>query len=201
MSPQFGQKSHFSDCELKFDNDFALLESEVARAFPDQIDGFSALAREVREIDALTWVRFLVYQEAVRRHINDPLLEDMIFCPVMYYGSAEEQDMDYGQFSIMFRSLFFRDLPAHDGYESSSDCYKTSFELGGLRKMKCGVRRIVAEETARPHLSSIGGIHHSRQGHFNSRRGRDRAPALRSIEHGFSKQHRPAQLHRNDHSI
>ena len=31
-------------------------------------------------------------REIVRRHVTDPLLEDMLFCPVMYYGSAQERE-------------------------------------------------------------------------------------------------------------
>jgi hypothetical protein len=34
----------------------------------------------------------------------------MIFCPLMFYGSAREHDMDWGQFSIMFRSIFLEGL-------------------------------------------------------------------------------------------
>ena len=30
----------------------------------------------------------------------------MLFCPLMFYGSAREHDMDFAQFSIMFRSIF-----------------------------------------------------------------------------------------------
>ena len=41
------------------------------------------------------------------RSISDPLLVEMLFCPLMFYGSAREHDMDFGQFCIMFRC----DLP------------------------------------------------------------------------------------------
>lgn len=34
----------------------------------------------------------------------------MLFCPLMFYGSAREHDMDWGQFSIMFRSIFMEGL-------------------------------------------------------------------------------------------
>ena len=34
----------------------------------------------------------------------------MLFCPLMFYGSAREHDMDFGQFSIMFRSIFLEGL-------------------------------------------------------------------------------------------
>ena len=30
----------------------------------------------------------------------------MLLCPMMWYGNAREQDMDFGQFCVMFRSIF-----------------------------------------------------------------------------------------------
>ena len=30
----------------------------------------------------------------------------MLLCPLMFYGSAREDDMDLGQFAIMFRALY-----------------------------------------------------------------------------------------------
>ncbi len=85
--------------------------------------------------------------EDLRRHISDPLLEDMLFCPVMYYGSAEEHDMDYGQFAIMFRSLFFEGFARpFDGVRVIIRLLQNKYrELGGVRKMKCGIEKIHAE--------------------------------------------------------
>lgn len=148
LCPQFGSKVAFPGCELKFSNDFALLESEVARAFPQQIDGFRALAEEVRTLDAFNLGAIPTSaREAVQRHISDPLLEDMLFCPVMYYGSAEEHDMDYGQFAIMFRSLFFEGFARpFDGVRVIIRLLQNKYrELGGIRKMKCGIRKITTE--------------------------------------------------------
>ena len=34
----------------------------------------------------------------------------MLFCPVLFYGAAREHDMDFGQFSILFRSMFLEGL-------------------------------------------------------------------------------------------
>ena len=30
----------------------------------------------------------------------------MLLCPLMYYGSAQERDMDFAQFGIMFKAIF-----------------------------------------------------------------------------------------------
>ena len=95
------------DVSLGFTNDFEVFESEVASAFPAQIDGFRRLVAKVREYDDVSLdAKPVSAREVVREFISDALLEDMIFCPVMYYGSAREQDMEFGQFVIMFKALF-----------------------------------------------------------------------------------------------
>ena len=38
--------------------------------------------------------------------ITEPLLIEMLLCPLMWYGNAAEHDMAWGQFCIMFRSIF-----------------------------------------------------------------------------------------------
>ena len=145
LCQQNGSRIAFPGCELEFSNDFALFEAEVARAFPKQIDGFRALADEVRTLDAFNLGAIPTSaREAVQRHISDPLLEDMIFCPVMYYGSAEEHDMDYGQFALMFRSLFFEGFARpFDGVRVIIKLLQDKYRaLGGIRKMKCGIKQI-----------------------------------------------------------
>ena len=145
LCPQNGSRIQFPSCQIRFNNDFTLFESEVARCFPAQIDGFRSLAKEVRSLDAFNLGSIPTSaRESVQRHITDPLLEDMIFCPVMYYGSAQEHDMDYGQFAIMFRSLFFEGFARpFDGVRVIIRLLEKKYRsLGGVRKMRCGVRKI-----------------------------------------------------------
>jgi phytoene dehydrogenase-like protein len=145
LCPQNGSKVAFPGCEMGFNNDFGFFESEVARAFPKQIDGFRALSEEVRSLDAFNLGSMpSSARTAVQRHISDPLLEDMIFCPVMYYGSAQEHDMDYGQFAIMFRSLFFEGFARpFDGVRVIIKLLQDKYRsLGGIRKMRCGIQKI-----------------------------------------------------------
>lgn len=149
LCPQNGSRIHFPGCQLRFNNDFALFESEIAAAFPKQIDGFRALAEEVRTLDAFNLGAIpSSARAAVQRHIADPLLEDMLFCPVMYYGSAQEHDMDYGQFAIMFRSLFFEGFARPlDGVRVIIKLLQDKYRsLGGVRKMKCGIRQIQSQD-------------------------------------------------------
>ncbi|WP_052361984.1 FAD-dependent oxidoreductase, partial [Geminisphaera colitermitum] len=132
---------------LTFTNDFAVFESEVAQKFPAQIDGFRRLVGVVRSYDDVSLgAKPESAREIVRRHITDPLLEDMLFCPVMYYGSAQERDMEFGQFVIMFKALFFEGFARpFDGVRVILRVLTEKYRAaGGERRMRCGVRRIIA---------------------------------------------------------
>ncbi len=158
---------------LRFTNDFAVFESEVARVFPAQSEGFRQLVARVKAYDDVSLSAQPESARAiVRECITDPLLEDMLFCPVMYYGSATERDMEFGQFVIMFKALFLEGFARP--FEGVRLVLRVLLEkyraAGGERRMKCGVRRIVArggraaalvlddgsEVTAEHVISSIG---------------------------------------------
>ncbi len=135
------------DVSLTFTNDFAVFETEVARAFPDQIDGFRHLVAAVRAYDDVSLdAQPVSAREMVRRHVTNPLLEDMLFCPVMYYGSAQERDMEFGQFVIMFKALFLEGFARPlDGVRVILRVLTAKYrEAGGERRMKCGVKRVIA---------------------------------------------------------
>jgi phytoene dehydrogenase-like protein len=163
------------EVSLRFTNDFAVLQSEVAARFPTQVDGFRRLLAAVQSFDEVALdAPKLSAREIVRRHITDPLLEDMLFCPLMYYGSATEQDMEFGQFVIMFKALFLEGFARpFEGVRVILRVLLAKYRAaGGERRMKCGVRHIQAREgqvqalvlddgsevTARHVLSSIGAL-------------------------------------------
>ncbi len=138
----------FPETNLRFGNDEGLLESEVERVFPGQVDGFSRLSEAIRSYpDAELNGPYVSTRQWIKQFITDPALEEMIFCPLMYYGSAVEDDMDVGQFVIMFRSIF------HEGLARPAEGIRLLIrvvldryrKLGGIRKMKTGVKRLVAE--------------------------------------------------------
>ena len=168
----FGPRGETS---LRFTNDFAVLEAEIDARFPAQRDGFRRLVQAVRAHDDVALDAVPVSARAVvRSHLTDPLLEDMLFCPLMYYGSAQEGDMEFGQFAIMFKALFLEGFARpRDGVRVILRVLLEKYrEAGGERRMKCGVRRIVArdgraaallldsgEEITADHvLSSIGAV-------------------------------------------
>lgn len=142
----FGSRGELS---LRFTNDFAVLEAEVAAKFPAQIDGFRALVAEIKTLnDTALDAESRSAREVVRRHITDAVLEDMLFCPLMYYGSATERDMDFGQFAIMFKAVFMEGFARpFDGVRVILRVLRDKYrEAGGERRMKCGVQRIVVRD-------------------------------------------------------
>jgi phytoene dehydrogenase-like protein len=86
-------------------------------------------------------------REVVSGIIRDPLLLEMLFCPLMFYGSAREHDMDFAQFSIMFRSIFFEGLcrPLAGVRLILKKLVRKFRELGGELRLRAGVSRMSVE--------------------------------------------------------
>jgi phytoene dehydrogenase-like protein len=148
LHPQTHSVIHFPDHQLKFSNDFELLISEVAGEFPHQKDEFARLVKIVREFNELDLS--LGYQSTRARMseiITDPLLLEMILCPLLIYGSAWEEDMDFAQFVIMFKSLYFEGFARPEGgvrriIKLLVDKY---LECGGELRFKAAVGEILTE--------------------------------------------------------
>ena len=109
LCPQVGSAVVFPGRTLRFTNDFEYFQQQVVDEFPSQADGFQRLLKRIDDEDELNLDRVEVSARAVVSEcITDPILEDMIFCPLMFYGSATPHDMDFSQFVIMFKSLFYQ---------------------------------------------------------------------------------------------
>ena len=145
LSPQVGSRVAFPGVVLNFTNDFALLEAEVAHQFPAQIDNFRRLAGMLIDYDDLDQsAADTLARPIVSSVITDPLLVEMLFCPLLYYGSARENDMDWAQFSIMFRSIYLEGLARpYDGVRLIlKHLVRRYKELGGELRLRAGVRKI-----------------------------------------------------------
>ena len=148
ISPQLGSDIVFPGVRLHFTNDFETLRSEIAREFPKQIDNFDRLVAQIAEYDDLDETHQAISaRERLGELISDPLLVEMFFCPLMFYGSAREHDMDWGQFSIMFRSIFMEGLGRpYAGVRLILKHLVRKFRgLGGELKLRTGVERIKVE--------------------------------------------------------
>ncbi len=148
LCPQRGSRVAFPGVDLHFDNGFASLGESVASAFPEEIDGFRALRAHVAACDPFdASAPVLSAREVMGRFLRSPVLTDMLLCPVLYYGSARENDIDFDQFVILWRSLFEEGFARpHEGVRVIIRALLKRFrEVGGERKMKCGVRRLHSE--------------------------------------------------------
>ena len=148
IAPQLGSEIVFPGARLRFDNNDHTLRDEVAWAFPHEADNYDRLTREIVEYDDLSETHSgMSAREVVSSIIRDPLLVEMLFCPLMFYGSAREHDMDWGQFSIMFRSIFFEGLgrPAAGVRLILKHLVRKFRALGGELKLRSSVKRLAIE--------------------------------------------------------
>jgi phytoene dehydrogenase-like protein len=151
LSPQVGSAIRFPGVELNFTNEFELFESEVHKQFPREKDAFARLVGELCDYDNIDdpGTRHSA-REHVAERLKDPLLREMIFCPLLFYGSAREHDMDFGQFSILFRSIFLEGLArpfagVRQILKRLVDKFKN---LGGELRLRAGVSRIAVKDEA-----------------------------------------------------
>lgn len=146
LSEQIRSRIAFPGRCLTFSNEFSLLESEVAREFPAEIDGFRRMVEAVRGREATALEdRGESARKFIRTFLHDRVLEDMLLCPVMYYGSPTEEDLDLDQFVILFRSLYLEGFARPLGGVRSiiRPLLRRLKEVGVQRRMRCGVKRLL----------------------------------------------------------
>jgi len=145
MCAQLESRVRFPGRYLRFSNDPRLLTEEVAREFPRFVDRFHRLVDAVTSFDA---DRLDIPYRSTRAVLNDLIADrtliDMLLCPLLFYGSAEEHDMDFTQFVILFRSIYLEGFWRPRGgvrtiLRSLVKHYRGS---GGQLKMQTGVNSI-----------------------------------------------------------
>jgi len=145
LAPQIGSTIAFPGIQLDFSNDFRLFEEEAARHFPKQVDGLRSMVGELVDYNDLgLGTTSGSAREFVSQHITDPLLVEMIFCPLLFYGGARERDMEFGQFCIMFRSIFLEGFarPLAGVRLILKRLVRKFKDVGGELRLKSGVDRI-----------------------------------------------------------
>lgn len=145
---------------LRFDNDFAMFETSVAEQFPSEIDGFRKLDRLLDEFDEVNLNnQFASARALIGRFIKDPLLVDMLMCPMCYYGSALEDDMDFSQFAIMYKSVIRQGLfRPGDGIKGWLDLLLARYqESGGELRLNCGIAQILSTDGRVTGVLTTGG--------------------------------------------
>lgn len=152
LAPQHGSRVSFGpqgETSLRFTNDPSVLSADIAEKFPREIDGWRALLAALPDYDALAEAtRMPSARGFMSRFLHDPLLVDMLLCPLMFYGSAQEHDMDVAQFAIMARAIYLEGLARP--FEGVRTILRVLLEkyraAGGERRMKCGVQRIIPRD-------------------------------------------------------
>ncbi|MCP4590051.1 MAG: NAD(P)/FAD-dependent oxidoreductase [bacterium] len=155
LRPQGWSEIRFPGVCLRFTNDLRVLIQEVAESFPGEIDNFARLLETIRTYDDVSLTApYTSARKVLGSYIQDPLLTDMLLCPVMYYGSAEEHDMDFTQFVTMFKSLFCEGLARPLGGVRTilRTLVRQYRGFGGKLRMKCGVRSLAVGGDRVTHL-------------------------------------------------
>jgi len=150
---ELGEQHHseirFPGLRLRFTNDFALLEQQVAERFPSQRDGFARLVRDLRAMDgyAPSEGRQRAARGVLRDYLDDRLLVDALLLPICFYGSAREDDVDWYQFVVLFRSLFLEGFARpQGGVKPLLDLLVRRYRsLGGELRLRTGVERVRVE--------------------------------------------------------
>ena len=140
----------FPEHVLRFTNDFEFFRQDVADQFPKEIDGFNKLVEKILSFDELNLndQEILESRPILERFIKNPILIDMLNCPLMYYGNAREGDMDFYQFVIMFKSIFIEGFAKPvGGMHYILHLLEERFKkLGGELRMGSGVTSINAKK-------------------------------------------------------
>lgn len=151
LSPQRESDVRFPGRRIAFNNNLDDLIASVAQQFPAQADAFKNLIANIPSYEKLgTGALPGSARKFLNQYLSDPVLVDMLLCPVMYYGSATRDDMDFEQFNIMFRSLFFEGFarPRTGVRQIIATLIKKYKTNHGELRMRTGVRSLNVEKEA-----------------------------------------------------
>ncbi len=145
FAPQRESLISFPGRTLRFSNDFSLLNQEVATLFPLEIgnferfsrflDGFHDTALDAEESSA---------RAQLHRFFRDPELVEMLLLPLMYYGNAAEDDMDFVQFATLWKSIYCSGLARpNPGMKHVLDLLLNRYSVaGGQLQLGVGVKEL-----------------------------------------------------------
>ena len=145
LCPQRMSAIKFPDKTLKFNNGLEFFTQNVVDNFPAQADNFQKLLKTIFEYDELNlYAKRVSAREVAGSIISDPLLIDMVFCPLMFYGNAQENDIEFGQFVIMFKGIYCEGFARPQaGVRQILDVLVRKYiDCGGELKTRCAVTSI-----------------------------------------------------------
>jgi len=147
LCEQKSSSINFPEVSLRFSNNFELLNQEISDKFPSQKENFQRFHKHILQFDELDLNPNSspgLARKVVSSFISDPLLVEMLLCPLSYYGSAKENDMDFDQFVIMFKSIFLEGFarPEEGVKKIINVLLKKYRECEGELRLKTGAKRI-----------------------------------------------------------
>jgi len=148
LSQQHFSRIVFPENQLSFSNDPQLLVVEIGKTFSHQKDNFAKLLDIVKDFDDVNLNnQYQSAKEKVREIIPDENLLEMIFCPLLIYGSAWENDMDFSQFVIMFKSIYLEGFsrPKNGVRAIINLLIEKYLQLGGELRLGAGIKKIDIE--------------------------------------------------------
>lgn len=148
LNEQNHSKVIFPNHELSFSNDLNVFTGKILELFPEEKDGLAALLEDVRSFNEVNLDN--PYESAkgrVAKFISNETLREMIFCPLLIYGSAWEEDMDFSQFVIMFKSIYMEGFARPEGgvRRVINLLMKRYKNLGGEIRFRSGVQEILTD--------------------------------------------------------
>ncbi|MBR6372372.1 MAG: NAD(P)-binding protein, partial [Victivallales bacterium] len=135
----------FPSATLKLNNDFQCFREQIKAVFPSQLESFDRMVKALPDFASVTDKEDSISARAMLgQEISDPLLREMLLCPVMFYGNPTPDDMSYGQFAIMFRSIVMEGMSRPlGGMKSVVQLLVSHFaSLGGELSLCNGIRQI-----------------------------------------------------------
>ena len=106
----------FGKEQIRFNNDLNTLRESIASLFPEPsaLEGLEKLHEHIQtqlnnflEEEPFVSAREVLQQDFFPHH---PELIEMLLCPVLFYGSARERDIDFHQFMIIYSALFLEGI-------------------------------------------------------------------------------------------
>lgn len=145
---QIGSEISFPSQRLRFTNDFSCLQDEISTKFPGSASGFGRLTDFVKQYDPFTKRPWLSARQSLKTFIPDPLLVEMLLCPLMIYGNSQEDDMDLAQFVIMFQAVFLEGFfRPHGSIRDFLDMLQTHYQaLGGEIRFKTEAESLLVSD-------------------------------------------------------
>ena len=146
LQEQRQSRIQFPGISLCFRNQFEGLVEEIRKHFPKEIDRFLKLHAAIATVadTDLIGMPFCSAREQVQQFLRDPLLIEMILLPLLYYGSAQVNDLDWRQFAILYKAIY------QEGFARPKGGVRTLLRLllerfrteGGVLRTQAGVRSI-----------------------------------------------------------